>query len=88
MPNRNDSYKFITHECGNYHYGNMSVVRECCVENVLHWKNLAIRNAFSTEHPVYRKYAIAWNELTDAEMSLVGELWYNMDKGFYDPKLA
>ena len=64
------------HSCGIYHYGNMALVRPCCVEDCTRYANLALNNAMTDQHPAYRLYVTAFNALTDAERALVPDVFY------------
>ena len=67
-----DSNRYIgEHSCGRYHYGDMAMIRECCVEDCRKYAELTLKNATTTAHPAYRLYIAAWNSLTDAEQALV-----------------
>ena len=77
-----ESNRYIgEHSCGKYHYGDMSVVRDCCVEDCQKWAQLAIDKAMTTSHPAYRMYVNAWNSLTNAEMALVPNLIHSGSQG-------
>lgn len=69
------------HECGRYHCGDQSMVRDCCVENCRKWATTSLRVAMTDQHPAYRAYIDAWNSLTDAEMTLVPSLYYSGIQG-------
>jgi len=58
------------HSCGHYHYGDMTMVRDCCVTDCQKWAEVAKRVAMTNAHPAYRTYLAAWNSLTNAEMAL------------------
>jgi hypothetical protein len=64
------------HSCGIYHYGDQSIVRDCCVEHCREMARLTLAKALTTSHPAYRAYIEAWNELTDSEMALVPNIVY------------
>lgn len=67
-----ESNRYIgEHSCGIHHFGNMALVRACCVEDCRKYAEMAQRNALTTAHTAYRLYREAWNGLTDAEMALV-----------------
>jgi hypothetical protein len=73
------------HDCGQYHYGDQTMVRQCCVDDAKHWKSLAIKNAITREHPAYRMFVDATNALTAAESALVGDIehvWEHGPAGF------
>lgn len=70
---RNNRY-LGEHDCKQYHYGDMSLVRPCCVEDAKRIKALVLRNALTSSHPAYQLFTVAWNSLTDAEMGLVGDI--------------
>ena len=74
------------HTCKQYHYGDMFVARDCCVSDCKHWKELTIKNATTVQHPAYRQFVSAWNELTDAEMEIVGDIVYDYSKGGFVDK--
>lgn len=66
-----DQNRYIgEHSCNRYHYGDMTMVRECCVADCQKWAETAKRVAMTTAHPAYQMYQAAWNCLTDAEMAL------------------
>lgn len=69
------------HSCGNYHYGDQTVVRPCCVEHAKEWKATTLRVAMTTQHAAYLIFQTAWNSLTDAERALVGDLVAVYDHG-------
>lgn len=58
-----------------YHVDNMSVVRRCVVKKARDLKALVLRNALTCEHAVYKEFVSAWNDLTLAEMELVGNIY-------------
>ena len=62
------------HSCNQYHYGNMDLVRPCCVNDCLKYKNMTIEKALTRYHPAYVMFTAAWNSLTDAEMAIVGDI--------------
>lgn len=64
------------HNCGQYHYGNQTIVRQCCVDHCVMVARLAVKNAQTDAHPAYREYIETWNRLTDAEASLVPDIYY------------
>ena len=63
----------LNHSCGRYHYGNMSLVRNCCVQHAQAVKANAQQVALTDAHPAYKLWVEAWNALTDAEMMQVGD---------------
>lgn len=63
----------LEHYCGIHHYGDMTMVRECCVSYAKEVKENAQRVAMTDRHPGYRLWCDVWNGLTDAEMMLVGD---------------
>lgn len=71
----------IEHDCNNYHYGDMSIVRPCCVDFTKAMKASAIKNALTHKHPAYVAFIEGWNGLTDKERELVGDCYYNLAKG-------
>jgi len=77
-----DNRRIGEHDCGHYHHGDQTLVRPCCVEDCKHWAETCLRVAMTDAHPSYRLYIAAWNELTDAEMSLVPDVRYmGADRG-------
>lgn len=52
------------------------VIRECYVNDVKQLKELVLKNALTTWHPAYIAFTDAWNNLTDAEMEIVGNIYY------------
>lgn len=62
------------HICDNHHYGDMSIVRPCCVEDAKERKTDCIKYALTTNHPNYVIFEAAWNSLTDAEKEIVGDI--------------
>ena len=69
------------HSCNHYHYGDQTMVRECCIADALHMKELTLRNAITREHAAYRMFEAAWNALTDAERVRVGNIVPVYDHG-------
>jgi hemerythrin-like domain-containing protein len=63
------------HTCGNHHFGNMALIRPCCVADCQHWAETAQRVAMSSEHPAYRTYLASFDALTDAEQKLVPDFY-------------
>jgi hypothetical protein len=63
------------HTCRNEHYGNMTLVRPCCVEDAKKYKALVLEKAMTREHPAYKMFVDAWNALTVAEMLIVGDIY-------------
>lgn len=59
------------HSCNHYHYGNQTIVRNCCVEDAVFQIERANKNAFTRWHPAYQMATSAWNSLTDTEMRIV-----------------
>jgi hypothetical protein len=76
-----DNRYIAEHTCGRDHYGDMTMVRECCVEDAKSHKASVLRNAMTTSHPSYVAFVAAWNSLTDAEMHLVGDIRAVYDNG-------
>ena len=81
-----ESNRYIgEHSCNQYHYGDMTLVRQCCVNDCQRHAQNVLRVAFTTAHPAYALYRDSWNALTDAEQALVPDLFYNgCAGGFYD----
>lgn len=80
-----ESNRYIgEHDCGHYHYGDMSMVRNCCVEDCRKRAENVRRVAMTTSHPAYALYRDSWNSLTDAEMTLVPDLYNDYHKGWID----
>jgi hypothetical protein len=72
-----DNNRYIgEHSCNVYHYGDMTLVRDCCVNDALKYKQMTIENALTTSHPAYKMFTASWNSLTDAEMKIVGDIVY------------
>lgn len=63
----------LIHTCGRYHYGDMSLVRDCCVAHAKEVKANAQQVALTDAHPAYQLWIDTWNGLTDAEMARVGD---------------
>jgi hypothetical protein len=57
-----------------YHYGDMTVVRPSKVAYAKDRKAATLRNALTDQHPAYRQFEEAWNDLTDGEMAQVGDI--------------
>jgi hypothetical protein len=66
----------MMHSCGKHHYGNQTVVRQCCVDHCSQMARLAVDKAMTDQHPAYREYIETYNTLTDAEVSLVPDVYY------------
>lgn len=64
------------HSCNKYHYGDMSLIRECCINDAKYLKQLVLDKALTTNHPAYICFENAWNSLTDSEMLIVGNIAY------------
>jgi hypothetical protein len=64
------------HDCRRDHYGDQTLVRDCCVADCTKHAETALRVAMTDAHPSYRLYIAAWNALTDAEMALVPNVVY------------
>lgn len=62
---------FYSVPCRNYHYGDMDLVRQCCVTESIYLHRLVRRVAITEHHPTARKCQEQWNDLTNAEMRLV-----------------
>ena len=62
------------HTCGNHHYGDQAMVRECCVEDARKARAQRDRVAFTESHPASVVARAAWSCLTDAERDIVGPL--------------
>lgn len=60
------------HCCHHYHYGDMTMIRPCCVTDARHRKAQAQEVALTSSHPVVTIWTHAWNCLTDAEQVEVG----------------
>lgn len=69
------------HSCRRYHYGDMTMVRDCCIADARKYKALALRNAITTSHTAYRLFAAAYGSLTDAEQWQVGDIMQVWDHG-------
>ncbi len=63
--------KGALHECGVYHYGNMEIVRQCCVDSCIVVHRLARKVALTDHHPACKRAEAEWNALSSAEMMLV-----------------
>lgn len=59
------------HDCHQHHFGDMTLVRECCVADCQHWNQVARKVAMSDQHPAYRMFRAAYESLTDAERKQV-----------------
>lgn len=68
------------HDCGNYHYGDPTLIRECCVADYLHWRETVERVAMSSGHPFILMQNAAWRSLTDAERESVPTPWMVRDR--------
>jgi hypothetical protein len=62
------------HDCRRYHYGDMTLIRDCCVADALARRELADRVAMTRWHPAFQLFAAARGSLTDAELALVPDL--------------
>ena len=62
------------HTCGIHHYGDHSMVRECCIEDARKARRQRDRVAFTESHPASVLARAAWDSLTDAERAIVGPL--------------
>ncbi len=69
------------HACNHNHFGNQTVVRECCIQDALKWKDNTLKVALSTSHPSYEMFHAAYGSLTDAERVIVGNLSPVYDHG-------
>lgn len=69
------------HNCARYHYGDQTMVRDCCIADAQRYKAMALRNAMTTSHAAYRQFEAAWNSLTDAERQIVGDIVAVYDHG-------
>jgi hypothetical protein len=69
------------HSCNQHHYGDQSLIRECCIDDARKYKALTLRNAITDQHPAYRLFLAAWNSLTDAERWQVGDIVPVYDHG-------
>lgn len=73
-----ESNRYICeHSCGLYHYGDQTVVRDCCVADAIKAKENLLKVALTSSHPAYAWFRDAWNSLTDAEMAIVGDVVAN-----------
>jgi hypothetical protein len=61
------------HSCNKYHYGNMDIFRECCVNDCIKYALLADKNAITIYHPAVLMFESSWNSLTNKEMDYVSE---------------
>jgi hypothetical protein len=59
------------HSCGRYHYGDQTMVRDCCIADYRNRKALRDRVAFTDQHPAARLEITAWNALTEAELAIL-----------------
>lgn len=69
------------HSCGRWHYGDQTLVRDCCVDDARAQKANVMRVAITDQHPAYAMFSAAWNGLTDAERALVGDIRPVYDHG-------
>lgn len=69
------------HSCSNYHFGNMAMVRQCCISDAQIRKENCLRVAISTSHPAYKIFRDSFDALTDAERRIVGDLRQVFDHG-------
>ena len=69
-----DGRYLAEHSCNNYHYGDMTKVRKCCVEDANKRKEDCLKYALTTSHPNYLVFVDSWNNLTDAERAIVGDI--------------
>lgn len=69
------------HTCNQYHYGNQEMVRDCCVDDAKERAATVLRVAITDQHPAYRLWLAAWNNLTEAERVLAGDIVPVYDHG-------
>jgi hypothetical protein len=70
-----DNGRYIgEHNCNNYHYGNQTIVRPCCVEDCKKYKEQTLKVALTKYHPSYLMFRAAWGCLTDAERKIIGDI--------------
>jgi hypothetical protein len=62
------------HNCKNYHYGDMTLIRDCCVNDAKKYKQMTLENALTKSHPAYIMFISAYDNLTDSERLLVGDI--------------
>lgn len=65
-----DNRYVCEHSCGRYHYGDMSMVRECCINDYAIHRAVALEKAMTNYHPAIETMRAAYNSLTDAERKL------------------
>lgn len=61
------------HSCGLYHYGDMTVVRECCMNDYTIHHTVARNKAMTNYHLAMEAMREAYNGLTDAERARVAK---------------
>ncbi len=66
-------HQAVAHRC-RPHYGDQSLVRSCCVDAAVTLKRQAQAVAFTDSHPAVRAFCEREGQLTDAEVTRVGEL--------------
>ena len=59
------------HACDNHHYGDMTVVRDCCVYAWIDAKEMRDKYASTVDHPAWVLEIAMWNRLTDAELEII-----------------
>lgn len=70
-----DANRYIgEHSCGRYHYGDQTMIRDCCIADALEARALADRVAMTRWHPAYQQFVAAYESLTDAERQSVPDL--------------
>lgn len=61
--------QLVTHECKQYHYGDQSVLRQCCVDVAIGWNAMAREYAFTNSHPAMVKLDSWLTCLTETELA-------------------
>lgn len=78
-----DNIYIHEHMCDTYHFGDMAVVRKCCVKDALMLKEFVLTKRFTASHLAYIAFIDAWNSLSYAEMVIVGNVVYTIN-GFVE----
>lgn len=67
------------HNCRQYHYGDQTILRDCCIEDCIKRGLAAHRLALTDQHPAVFVFNCAWNSLTAAECAIVKARLFEAD---------
>jgi hypothetical protein len=75
------------HSCARFHFGDQTMIRDCCVKDAQNRKAMMLRCALGWSHPAARLFQNAFNALTEAEQAIVGAVFCDQDYNWRDKQI-